>query len=519
MDDIKRLWREINASNIPVCDQWKSYKIFKKDLPSIPGYELYEKSEHPEGFRLEITQADKVWGLMYSPNTVYLTDVKVDHANASHFIGVTYDIEKQMYMASLQYGTESYCLGYYTSEVAAASAYNYIASQLVGCQVNRLHLDLKPEEWVTYKDPEVPMEIPYDLMIPSHIMNLCGIKKRTGSTYNGVYVVAPSVFRAYYQDFEGNLIIIGEYNSEIVAASAYEYYCRKHGFSSGNTIPYLIPENQLEQNSYNPSKVTSNLQIGSVYTSASGEKYKIINIESKDLSQITPNTQVFIQFLETGHTAITTAHGIKYRIIKDRETIPTVQSIASLNRSLPTDDKLTYRIYQIWYRMLKRVLTSHPDNPLEILDERWLSFANFYEDIMKMEGNHYLRGRYAKFCNTKYQMHLPPEQRKYNPQVCYISIKMIEEKYQFIADHKEGEYIGVQPVGRHWVFEISRTPYSNKKFRQYYSNFVAAVNAYNYYFQYYFGVAPNPDIPPMSHDEFIKFRVTQNPIQQLYHLV
>ena len=519
MDNIKRIWQELISGNIPVCDQWKSYDIFKADFISLPGYDSYIKSDHPEKFRLEIAQADKTWGILYSPKTVYLTDTKTDSTSGeSHFVGVQYDIDKQLYVATLQYNNESYCLGYYSLEIAAAAAYNYIASQLMGCQINRLHLDLKPEEWIVYKEPSSIIEIPYDLMIPSHIMQLCGMKKRTGSIYNGVLVVNPNVYRAYHQDFEDNLIIIGEYNSEIVAASAYEYYCKKHGFSSGNIIPYLIPEDQIARYSYSPNKATDNLQIGSIHTSSSGEQYEIVSIESKNLNEVCPSTPVFVKFLNTGNTTITTARNIKNGTVRDIDTILSVQSIASIKRSFPKD-KLTIKIYYIWYRMINRVLSSHPKNPLEILDERWLVFDDFLEDIWKLEGSYLLHGKYAKFCNTKYQMDLPPEQRCYNPHVCYISTKIIEEKYQFMADHKEGEYIGVQPLGNHWIFEISRTPYSNKRIRQVYSNFVAAVNAYNYYYQYYFGISPNQGVPYMSHDEFIQFRITKDPIQQLYHLI
>ena len=147
------LWRDMidrcyNPNNIgypqygykgvTVCDRWRSFEVFLKDIKLVPGYDLWLKNP---GYQLDkdirqmgIPEYLKV----YSPETCCFIDQTTNmkyaakyyninnESRTSKFIGVNVDPHRKNYRVSTTIKQHKYNFGVYSSEEAAANMYNYI---------------------------------------------------------------------------------------------------------------------------------------------------------------------------------------------------------------------------------------------------------------------------------------------------------------------------------------------------------------------------------------------------------
>ena len=520
------------SNEVKVSDRWKCFAHFYEDFPKLLGYDIYKDDQTHRGFHVDIYTTHPEEGIIYSLKTCHLANKTSSFIKSNlSFIGVSY--KKKSYEVSIDYDGETYFIGHFLNEIAAASAYNYIAGQLPGLALNRLY-SIEPKEWLLARNNQEPMEVPLGVNISNYIKSACQIIVGK-SLYNGVVKVREGTYQAYYHDYEGNIVTIGIYNSEIVAASVYEYHCRQYGIASGNILPYLVPINEIDKHKalsnreyklQHTSEITINglIIVGQVRVTPKGDKYEILSIDSPDPSSNYTKILVTIKFLDTGYITTVISKVIEDGLVIEDKLKSDIYGIGYIGGKF-TRNQLTTRIYNMWIRLLKQVTSLHPEDASNYIDSSWLCFLNFLDDVSKIEGHLLLTSLVIQqvfLSNLKYQLDIPKEHRVWNKQVCYLTTKAYEEKYHFYDENTDSsKYLGIrQTKNGNYTFEITNHPYLHKTMKHTYNNQQAAVNAYNFHCQYLYGIAPNRFVEPMSYNEFIKYRVLfkGEPIKQLYHL-
>ncbi len=160
-----------------------------------------------------------------------------------------------------------------------------------------------------------------------------------------------------------------------------------------------------------------------------------------------------IRFDNTGYETNVVPAGLES--VKD-PYYPNVLGIAWFGEPIGYDphNNKHVRIYTVWTCMLYRcydprdkMYYAYGGIGVKVCD-RWHCFANFFEDIQKMENYDKICDgtRAYEFDKDYLQQDVPPEQRIYSPETCCIIPKQLNGNLAQKARSNINPYIGVEPL-------------------------------------------------------------------------
>ena len=122
------------AALVTVCKRWLCFEYYYEDIQYIPGYENFKASPREYHLDKDILQSHlPKCQRVYSKETCLWVDYRtnqsqmsIDLNSSSKYIGVSVTAEGR-FRASIYYDGKAHYLGVYTSEIAAANAYNHQA--------------------------------------------------------------------------------------------------------------------------------------------------------------------------------------------------------------------------------------------------------------------------------------------------------------------------------------------------------------------------------------------------------
>lgn len=169
---------------------------------------------------------------------------------------------------------------------------------------------------------------------------------------------------------EFKVVRIKSENDVVVQFLKTGYSCRvrSHLIEAGNVRDYTYLEKELE----------SWIPHSEIFTMNAGYTAESICVKG---------SKVRIRFTDTGHVTVVSIHNARAGSIKD----PFVCSVHSVGYIGLPDKKLPYwkQAQQLWSNMLKRCYSVKDERGYfgkATVDERWLSFENFLNDIKYLEG-------------------------------------------------------------------------------------------------------------------------------------
>lgn len=192
---------------------------------------------------------------------------------------------------------------------------------------------------------------------------------------------------------------------------------------------------------------------------------------------------VKIKFLNTGSEKIVSSNALVHGKVKDQYA-PTVAGIGYLGSfNGKVTDPLNIIFYRVWNDMINRCYNIL-DKDYSIygkcgitVDPSWLNFGNFFEDSKLLPGYSNKLAQPSMYCLDKdyLQMDVPKCNRIYSKDTC-IWISKYDNIIIMNRENSNSKYYGVTKYGESY---ISR--YSNHIIG-YFTNEIAAANAYNYYY-------------------------------------
>lgn len=154
-------YHNYGAIGVTVDPRWHCFENFMKDLPKLPGYQNYMIDPNKSKYQLDkdyLQQHIPKNQRIYGPNTCVLItnqmnqsartiDYHNEHNCSSQFYGV-YRNSNGTFQANIMYNGQRIFIGTFSSEIAAANAYNYYAAQY-GYATNCV-VYMSPFEWLQY---------------------------------------------------------------------------------------------------------------------------------------------------------------------------------------------------------------------------------------------------------------------------------------------------------------------------------------------------------------------------------
>ena len=192
--------------------------------------------------------------------------------------------------------------------------------------------------------------------------------------------------------------------------------------------------------------------IGEKFCNSKGQEYVVLDYADN------PNgfdTRVKVRFLNTGYETDALARGAVKGLVKD----PYAISLAGIGYFGEPNDYVVKRDkkeYNLWSHMITKSysLDSSSYIPGYTVCDRWHSFANFLDDIRKMD--YYNEWKNS---NKEYSFGIDPYATEYNPQTCGFAYR---STYYNNNDYRSTtEYIGVYRTGENSY----RMRYYNKDIR------------------------------------------------------
>ena len=227
-----------------------------------------------------------------------------------------------------------------------------------------------------------------------------------------------------------------------------------------------------------------------------------------------PEDLVKIKFLNTGSERIVSSNALIHGKVKDlyMPIVAGVGYLGSFNGKVSDKDKIIF--YKPWNDMLNRCYNiADKDYPAYggsgvRVDQRWFDFGNFFEDAKLLYGYENKLKYPSIYCLDKdyKQMNIPKNQKIYSLNTC-IWISKYDNIIIMTRENSKSKYFGVTKTQRGFLARYSRHIIG------YFSNEIAAANAYNFYYMYNFKNDPFRslfllnDVPYMSPTEFIKYNL------------
>lgn len=223
---------------------------------------------------------------------------------------------------------------------------------------------------------------------------------------------------------------------------------------------------------------------------------------------------VKIKFLNTGSERIVSSNALVHGKVKDLYA-PNIAGVGYLGSfDGKVSDKNIIIFYRTWndminrcYNVLDKDYYAYGGSGVRV-DPRWFDFGNFLEDSKLLYGYENKLKYPSMYCLDKdyLQMNLQKNQRIYSLNTC-----MWISKYDNIIimnrENSKSKYFGVTKTERGFLARYSHTIIG------YFSNEIAAANAYNFYYTSNFindqfrSIFLLNDVPYMSPTEFIKYNL------------
>lgn len=248
------------------------------------------------------------------------------------------------------------------------------------------------------------------------------------------------------------------------------------------------------------------------YDSKKFGKFKIL----RTLPHEGESRMVEIKFLNTGSMRKARLDHVKTGNVADLDVKP-IYGVAEYGICNIPHNELQME-YSIWTGMISRCLNknnisfkAYGGSGVTVCD-RWLTFSNFVNDVRKLY-NYDKKLLYPDLYHLDkdyLQMYKPKHEKIYSPETCLFLYKYDNENIKFIETYGN-KNIGILQL-KSGLFRTKICLPNNKYNYAYYSNFIAAQNAYNFYYllnrKMKFELIPLVnDCYIMQYNEFIKYNV------------
>ena len=558
---ISRCYNPNNASyylyggaGVTVCERWLCFANYLEDFQHLPGYQAFVNTPRSLKKFYDIDKDILQTGIpkcnrVYSPDTCLIVNQRANSIKAAldkaitkkSFIGAKFipGMNIYKYECALSVNNVKFYIGRFSNEIAAASAYNHVAQFIPNSVLNPIE-PLPVSEWIKFRDNSESMNVPDGVYFNSEVVS--GVNIIYGnSIYNGISQVGENCWEASYKCNITNVtntkkIIIGYYNNEFAALSAQEYYCRNNNLRSLNEVDNICLEEDLNkynvlspEEEYNKEyenkmlkQIAKNVQVGNHYFTPDGREYEVIEIDKPDRTSYL-KAYATIKFVKTGYiTKVIT------KVISDGSNIED-RSLASAGgigvRPYNYCDQSIYdsRVKNLWYRLMTELKCIHPTDYDKYIKTEWLNFELFKKELPNIK-NHNLFIQYCRenatikvvMTNIETQYGIPLEEKIWNENTCYFCNYKISEIHNFIDSQYNKEWDlnntrGSLKVSDNRYKMYINNPYTNTRYNAMYDNMIAATNMANHYYQYYYGIAPNINVPYMSIQDCQKHRIMRSP--------
>jgi len=543
---------------VTVCDRWHCFANFYEDFQKLPGYEEFVAAPlELKGFyhldkdlkQQNLAPHEKVYSpetctiLFISKNSRLANRDKIYRSNNNMLINNNLE-RKPMYFGvqeingkyhvSISHMGIIYNIGDFYHAECAANAYNYVMSFLPDA-VKLYNQDFKTtleiSEWMSDRCSLEPIGVPEYVIFPKEIEEQYPIAYGN-SLFGGVVQIRSDAFMAYYPNPKNDkdIIIVGYFTNDLAAANAVNHFAKENNFpilnnaliesskwylSLEETYQYMTVDNDtFYKNAYTEriNLITNKFQIGDHYFTPDGREYEIIAIDEGKRSSYL-KIPITIRFCDTGYETTIISKVIERGLNIEDKLAPTVLGIACIGSIINRDANVD-RLYSMWYNLLNKILRLNGSNYINIIDPRWLNFTLFLEDAPHLEGYDLFLNQTdvvhkfnkVTFGNAKYQLDIPFNCRKWGPKVTYYIYTMDEVAINnSIAGYLKS--YGVELLDTNLYKSTIYNPYNGKDMVLYFTNYSAAINAVNYYYDYFFKANPNKITNPMSLQKAIQYQV------------
>lgn len=266
-----------------------------------------------------------------------------------------------------------------------------------------------------------------------------------------------------------------------------------------------------------PSGIKTVIDFNKLYDSNNCGKFRIVEELPTKVFSGTTKRIVKVQFVDTGYVTTADLVVALRGAIKDPYAI-TVLGVGCIGDVSRFD--YTKNEYDIWYTMLRRCYSKKDPSYINYggigvtVDQRWLCFENFLEDLPFIPGYDLYKANNQ--CGIRYefdkdfmQSNIPKENRVYSKTTCCFipgqynnAIKNLEHKQN--CDNTS-QYIGLycMPSGNYQCTIMNN---GEKNFLGTFTNEIAAANAYNWWATYYGYPTINGNVPYMPPVEWGRYR-------------
>lgn len=219
-------YKSYGAKNVYVCDRWLRFDYYLEDVVKLPGYEdMLNNPDIKYNLDKDILQQDQD-EKVYSPNTcIWVPEIinnvqrTIDNKNkcSTKYVGVA-----QNSVGNYTMRFNGVHIATFTSEIAAASAYNYYSFVSGKPMVN-----------------DIPFMTPYEFS--KYLVRPMQMVKYINDNYHGVMQLPYGNFRVSVYT-NGRKEHIGVYTDKEIAAREYDRFAFNVGLPCKNNLPYISPQ-------------------------------------------------------------------------------------------------------------------------------------------------------------------------------------------------------------------------------------------------------------------------------------
>lgn len=197
--------------------------------------------------------------------------------------------------------------------------------------------------------------------------------------------------------------------------------------------------------------LTSKIKINEIYQNNNRDYYKVLELIEKTKSG---HKKYKIKFLETGYITIVSQISIKTGYIRDRYK-PSVFGVGYMGNAT---SKNNIKRYNLWHNMLSRCYNKKSKDFMSYggigvkVDENWLCFENFLNDLKDIEGfdlELFENGQIVLDKDLK-QQDIDPGEKIYSKETCCFISKELNQKLRNSEKYKK-QFIAITPENEEFI--------------------------------------------------------------------
>lgn len=255
------------------------------------------------------------------------------------------------------------------------------------------------------------------------------------------------------------------------------------------------------------------IDFNKIYTSMYSGPFQIISYIGKDKKS---RRIVRIKFLNTGYEYNTRLEAVRNGTVKDNSLKYEERKIIA-NSEEQYMELIMLALQSRWRLMMKRCYDKNKDNYSDYGElgvtvcERWHNMNNFVLDCIHLPNfkKFYYNPELYQLDKDFLQQNIPKQQRIYSPETC-IFLYYGDNINLAIKEANKNKYHGVRKLSDN-KYQVKIRTIDGVKPIAIYSNLLASLNEYNYYYAVYgnYEAIPifNENIKYMSHEEALKYRI------------